>query len=362
MSDSGHPTELFCPEEFSDNPVKEVDFKEIEYFSPNYLYYFSLLAPNYTPPPIQVADLRMEMVDWILKVSSKSFLSRETAHIAITIFDKTTYVMNDYQVSTFLLVAMASLFVASKYLEERPIKIKTLNKYSDYQYSSLDVMKIEIKCLQVWKFRLPSVTLYQWVNFLCDEWDRYAKTVFNVPQPECSFLQQGNVKMDVILFRYPHIVCYQRYKRITLMSDLMIVHPKYYVHEHRLLAFAMLWKMIYAEFIGSEQEFFIKCGIPLVGDIFLDEPRNKDDIASDWLFDLLMQFSKLYIGDMIRDIMILFDFVDGFLLDMRKCFIGDEIRVYCSQHEICDRSYEELLAFQTYSMSYAQISKNYLIN
>lgn len=344
---------LLCHEELEDKLTEEPIGLVVEGFSADLVYYYSLLAPNMSPPVLPRSELRMDVVDWILKVSSKNLISRETAHVAIFIFDKALSESKDHRSCSLLLLAMTSLMLSSKFLEKKPILIKALNEYSDYQFSQNDIIKTELKCLNACNFKIPSTTFARWLDFLTEKWDQFVKAMFLVPNLE-DFGWENN-QTYLILFRQQEEKAHRRFQKVFSICDMICLSNQFYVFDHRMLAFAVLWKMVYHEFVEDNMKFYQNYGFPGVSALFglCDQENNKN--ANDWIFELLMRFSSIYIGEASTELAELFEFVESYL--QVPPANGVVYEKYLKTTDPEERSYEHFLGLQVYSSNYLKIAK-----
>jgi hypothetical protein len=157
---SPDPLDLLCAEQLEDPESANVPVADIAYFEADFLYYFALLSPNTSFPLISYKEARAELIDWIFKVASALGLTRETAHTAAAILDKTLVDAVDRRPCSLLLIAMASLFISIKLLERNTVRIDELNQFSEYKFSQKDVVRAEIKCLNACRMQTPAFYCY----------------------------------------------------------------------------------------------------------------------------------------------------------------------------------------------------------
>lgn len=347
------PASLLCSEELLDSFPSHDSFVTLPEYNPDILYYNSLLINNLSLPLIPYLDARVELVNWLLKVSANNLMSRETAHTAIMIFDKTLCVTVDYRSSNLLLIAMSALMVASKFIEKKPIHIKALNQYSDYQFSQKDIINTELKCLHACNFKIPSITLAKWLDFLTTKWDQFVVSHFLLSS--FSDLKE-TAKLGIILFRNPDVRSYKRIQKIYALCDLICLNTKVYAFDHKMLAFAVLWKIVYLEFVLDNREFYLNCALPGATVMFGVSKRVCEKSANDWIFELLMVFTKVYIEEDQFELAELFEFVDHYLEVLPSQTASFE--KYLKKTEPEERHYEYFLGLQTYSSSYLKTSRS----
>lgn len=347
------PTSLLCSEELQDFiPPLNPSFSLPEY-NPDILYYNSLLVNSQSLPLIPYLDAREELVNWVLKVSASNLMSRETAHTAIVIFDKALCTTVDYRNSNLLLIAMSALMLASKFIEKNPIHIRALNQYSDYQFSQKDIINTELKCLHACDFKIPSITLAKWLDFLSTKWDQFIVSHFLLAG--FSDLKE-TAELGIILFRNPDVKSYKRLQKVYALCDLICLNTKVYAFDHRMLAFAVLWKIVYMEFVLDNMKFYYNCALPGATVLFGVSKRNCEKSANDWVFELLMMFTRVYFDEDPVELAELFEFVDKYLKVLPSQTGGFE--KYLKKTEPEERHYEYFLGLQTYSPSYIKVSRS----
>jgi hypothetical protein len=343
---------LLCFEELEDPAIEDHFNPESSEFCADLVYYFSLLAPNQSPPVLPRSSLRIDLVDWILKVSSKTQMSRETAQVAVFIFDKSLSLSSDQRSISLLLLAMTSLMLSSKFLEKKPLLIKVLNEYSDYQFSQKDIVKTEFKCLNACNFKMPSTTFARWLDFLTEKWDQFVKAAFLVPFFEPVWEEPA---FQLIFFRRQDPRSYSRLQKVYALCDLMCLSNQFYAFDHRMLAFAVVWKVVYHEFVADDMKFYLQHGVPSTSGLFGIADCRGSKSANDWIFELLREFSNVYIGDASVELAQLFEVVDCYLNLLPKVPSGYE--KYLKNTDPQDRSYEHFLGLQFHSPSYLKIAK-----
>jgi hypothetical protein len=195
----------------------------------------------------------------------------------------------------------------------------------------------------------PSVLLLHWIAFVSNEWDRFITAIFNVPEgPNDGFFQKG---FKVIMFRYREKACYERFLKLMMITDLIVMDTFYYRFDHRLLAFAVIWRVLNKEFVENDERFYRDCGMPSVLTLFSKSAEKNQ--ALEWFLDLLTQFSSIYIGEAVKSLSEHFEYVDGFLQQVYQ------LESSCLFDPVTsDNTYEGVLALQGYSLSYLHISNS----
>ena len=95
-----------------------------------------------SPASSNSSDWRFRIARWMLKASDELMVARDTALIALSYCDRfllrKTVTRHSMQVT-----AMASLFVATKLYEKRPVKLNTLMSYTQFKFERGEIVSAE---------------------------------------------------------------------------------------------------------------------------------------------------------------------------------------------------------------------------
>ncbi len=118
-------------------------------------------ADRRLPSKKQITDeMRKVVVEWMLEVSHRSTMKRETVFMAVRLFDCGLAGMKEVGITNVQLLATTAMFMSAKYEEIYP---ESLNKFLDYtlnSYMKHDILMMEEKILTLMGFRLTFETRF----------------------------------------------------------------------------------------------------------------------------------------------------------------------------------------------------------
>jgi hypothetical protein len=118
----------------------------------------------------QITDeMRKVVVEWMLEVSHRSKMRRETVFMAVKLLDAGLEKLPDVGPANVQLLAVASLFMSAKYEEIYP---ENLNKFLDYtlhSYQKTEMLSMEEKVLSLMNFKLTFETRYTHAGMLIEK-------------------------------------------------------------------------------------------------------------------------------------------------------------------------------------------------
>ena len=93
-------------------------------------------------------DWRYRVARWMIRVADDFLLRRDTALIALNYLDRLMMTKKELDRGQFQIAAIASLFVASKIYQKRPLKIRQLVTYTKNAFQSEDILAMEQELLR----------------------------------------------------------------------------------------------------------------------------------------------------------------------------------------------------------------------
>jgi len=104
-----------------------------------------------------IKAIRTQLIDWLMIVCEKLSLRDETLFLTIEIIDKMLIKYNfDLSGDDIHLISVVSLFIASKYEEVIPLRMKTIiEKVAHSKYSKNDLLATEMLILKKLNFQIP---------------------------------------------------------------------------------------------------------------------------------------------------------------------------------------------------------------
>lgn len=124
----------------------------------------SFQVGDYMPTQFWISKrMRAVLVDWVVEVQQNFHLSHETLYLAVKITD--LYLSKIIATKDSLqLVAVASVFIASKYDERSPLRIEDFLYICDYSFTRADVIRMEMEVFKVIGFNLCIPLSYRFLG------------------------------------------------------------------------------------------------------------------------------------------------------------------------------------------------------
>ena len=142
-------------------------------------------------------DMRSVLIDWLVEVCVKFKLTPDTLYLTVSLIDR---VLKEHEIvrQNFQLLGAACIFIASKYEEIHPVKLRNLVYICNGSYSKEKILKMEKKILDLLKFRITVPTAHSFSLLFMDVANA-DKTMFLLS----SYLLEGTLQSYSLLHYYP---------------------------------------------------------------------------------------------------------------------------------------------------------------
>lgn len=120
------------------------------------------------------AKHRFTLVDWLMEVSDKFQLKRQTFYLAVHYSDNYLSLAENFPLDSYQLVGITSLLIACKLEEIYFPKISDFEEITDGKCSAAEMFEMEIKILMKLQWLMNPTTLNGWMHIYMVEWDRYS--------------------------------------------------------------------------------------------------------------------------------------------------------------------------------------------
>jgi hypothetical protein len=152
----------------------------------------------------------MMLYEWMQEFSDEFIFKRATFYLAVWYVDMFLTRVNDVPQSKFQLLGAAALFLAAKFEEVFPPRLKDIVYATDNGYKKEEVTEMEQNLLRVFEFRLSPQTYNHWLDFWLTHWDSYLSD-----KQESSVYVRMMDKELIPIFRSEQTYCYHRYRAIA---------------------------------------------------------------------------------------------------------------------------------------------------
>jgi hypothetical protein len=118
------------------------------------------------------------MVDWMIEVLTNFKCDDQTFFLAVSLLDRFFKLKQDTrEISDLHLIGVTSMFIASKYEDIYPLKMKMVYEKIAHKKLSIEKIKsLEMDILKTIKYRIPAPTSLDFLKY-------YLKQVLNIGKP-----------------------------------------------------------------------------------------------------------------------------------------------------------------------------------
>ena len=169
-----------------------------------------------TPP------MRLKMVDWMVEIFTIIQTNDITFFTAVNVMDKFFYKSEkSYQPSDLHLIGICSIFIASKFCDINPIRLKFLiEKIGHGKFNKDEIIKMEENILSTLQYDILKPTIYDFTTFFFEDLFFFYENNFNIKNPTIQnhlkqFIDSHSTCIDLALRRYN----FGKYETITKFTD-----------------------------------------------------------------------------------------------------------------------------------------------
>ena len=256
---------LLCLESFQDSSPPHLPGSWAPLI-PEYLNLLKSQDPAYSPDVLAftrqkdlTVQIRATLVDWLMELSSKFFLKRETVYLAISHLDRLAS-RSKLSRADLQLLGVTCLHLASKSEEVTIPKLCHLLKAANVGRSSEIVLKLESWVLKSLDWQMYPVTYVHFMNTLLVEWDIYISSLYRSYILYVNALsgdrlrQQDLLNKRLITFKQENTYSYRRFREVMQVLDACMLDFGVYQFEDWKLAAGVLYVACNKSFFSTGYE------------------------------------------------------------------------------------------------------------
>ena len=120
-------------------------------------------------------NLRARMIDWMIEVLTNFKCDDQTFFLSVSLLDRYFKLKSDErEISDLHIIGVTTMFIASKYEDIYPLKMKMVYEKIAHKKLSIDKIKtLEMEILKTIKYRIPAPTSLDFLKY-------YLKQVLNI--------------------------------------------------------------------------------------------------------------------------------------------------------------------------------------
>ena len=232
-------------------------------------------------------QMRLKMVDWMVEIFTIIQTNDITFFTAVNVMDKFFYKSEiSYQPSDLHLIGICSIFIASKFCDINPIRLKFLiEKIGHGKFNKEEIIKMEEKILSTLQYDILKPTIYDFTSFFFEDLFFFYENNFNIKNPTIhnhlkQFIDTHSNYIDLALRRYN----FGKYETITKFTDNLRNFIK--------CILIYLLKMCCQDYeIMNEKKGLISASCIVVA-MKICEQINKDKYIDEFFMDRLQYLSR----------------------------------------------------------------------
>ena len=159
-------------------------------------------------------EMRMKMVDWMVEIFTIIQANDVTFFCAVNIMDSFFYKSKkEYKPNDLHLIGICSIFIASKFCDINPIKLKFLiEKIGHSKFDKIEIAKMEEIVLTVLEYDVLKPTIYEFTSYYFEDLFYYYENNFNIENDSLKlylkeFIEKNINDIDISLRRFNHDKC-----------------------------------------------------------------------------------------------------------------------------------------------------------
>ena len=167
-------------------------------------------------------QMRLKMVDWMVEIFTIIQTNDITFFTAVNVMDKFFDKSEiSYQPSDLHLIGICSIFIASKFCDINPIRLKFLiEKIGHGKFNKDQIIKMEETILSTLQYDILKPTIYDFTSFFFEDLFFFYENNFNIKNPTIQnylkqFIESHSNCIDLALRRYN----FGKYETITKFTD-----------------------------------------------------------------------------------------------------------------------------------------------
>ena len=231
-------------------------------------------------------QMRLKMVDWMVEIFTIIQTNDVTFFNAVNIMDKYFYKSNiSYKPSDLHLIGICSIFIASKFCDINPIRLRFLiEKIGHGKFNKEEIIKMEENILSTLQYDILKPTIYEFTTFFFEDLFYIYENNFNIKNKTMqNYLKQfieNHSYIDLSLRQYN----YKKYEIISKFTDNLRNFMK--------CILIYLLKMCCQDYeIINEKKSLISASCIVVA-LKICEQINKDKYIDDFIMERLQFLSK----------------------------------------------------------------------
>jgi hypothetical protein len=186
--------------------------------------------------------MRAKMIDWMIEVLSSYYCDENTFFLSINIMDRYfKYTTEILKPDDLHLIGIACMFIASKFYDIFPIKLKMMaEKVSHGKFSAEQIKSAEEKIVKCLNYMVYKSTIYEFINLYIEEIFFFIENNFHIYDDSLSnyvmnIYKLSNVKLDFLYYEKNKLTKNYTIKMISLLRKILLYISKMICYDYSLI-------------------------------------------------------------------------------------------------------------------------------
>jgi hypothetical protein len=188
--------------------------------------------------------MRMRMIDWIIEVLSNYKCEDNTFFLAVNILDRYfKYTCDVLKPEDLHLVGISSMFLASKFYDVYPLKLKLIvEKVGHNKFPAQDIKNMEEKIVKTLNYEILKPTSFEFINYYFEEIFYFIENNFSITDETlCDYFKHLftscgiEIKLDFFYYeKFRHTKNFT-YNMLNLLKNVVLYLAKMNCHDYHLI-------------------------------------------------------------------------------------------------------------------------------
>ena len=176
---------------------------------------------------------RLHTLCWMMKTCEEFAFKRDTYYYACNYFDNYLAFSKEKIKNEKILelIGITCISISGKIEEVQIPKLKEYANSIDKSFEIKDIIDMEQKICLTLGWKLINININTWLNWYICQWDLYIDSVDDIKEQLLKFINEE----DIIYYKKSIDSSYYNYRKISQLTDIIILDYYSYNYEHRVL-------------------------------------------------------------------------------------------------------------------------------
>ena len=176
---------------------------------------------------------RLHTLCWMMQICEEFAFKRDTYHYACDYFDHYLAFSKEKikNANILQLIGITCISISGKIEEVQIPKLKEYANSIDDIFGIKDIIEMEQKICLTLGWKLINTNINTWLNWYICQWDLYIDSVDDIKEQLLKYINEE----DIIYYKKSIDSSYYNYRKISQLTDIIILDYYSYSYDHRVL-------------------------------------------------------------------------------------------------------------------------------